>query len=660
MRRIALFKLPAIDDDAYVGVVDEETELARLRAEVENLTQSLAREREIRRSVVDHAPDFIVQCNVHGTILFINRLAPGFDLADVLGAPVTRFLPPDAHEIALQTMAKVVATRTVQTYESMGAGPNGEPTHYFTRVAPVFADGEVTSVLLFATDVDRLKKAEAELLDRDARLRIIVDAAKMGVWWVDFAAGTADADELGRATLGLPDGPLTLALGLRSVPEEDREEIRIAVEGSLVTGSYGPLVHRVVLASGTTRWVRTVGHLRKDTQRLIGGVVDITEQKRLEIQVAQAQKLDSIGRLAGGVAHDFNNLLTAIFGSVYHARRQLPAGSPTLEELSHIQAAAERAAALTAQLLAFARRQVVETRVVAFATVVSEIERLLRRVLGEDIELSSVHGATGHIRVDPHQLERVLMNLATNARDAMPGGGRLMLETSDVELDADYAASHAEVAAGRYVVLAVTDTGHGIPAIHLPHIFEPFYTTKSIEQGTGLGLATSYGIVRQAGGHIQVYSEAGQGSTFRIYLPRVDEDVDLPRVHAPTDARGNETLLVVEDEESVRLMTVRALRQLGYTVLDAGTGIAALEVAAAHPGTIDLLITDVVMPKLNGPELAERLRVVRPRLTVLFVSGYAEHAIVHHGVLDTAVEFLEKPFTIPALHERVREILDRR
>ncbi|MBL0217481.1 MAG: PAS domain S-box protein [Myxococcales bacterium] len=381
-----------------MGAVDAETELARLRAEVESLRQSLAKEREIRRSVLDHAPDFIVQCNVHGTILFINRVAPGFDLEDVLGAPVTRFLAPEAREIALRTIANVVATRSVQTYESMGAGPNGEPTHYFTRVAPVFADGEVTSVLLFATNVDRLKKAEAAIEDRDAQLRIIVEAAKMGVWWVDFAAGTADADELGRTILGLPEGPLTLELGLRSVPDEDREEIRIAVEGSQVTGSYGPIDHRVVHASGATRWVRTVGHLRPGTQRLIGGVVDITEQKRLEIQVAQAQKMDGIGRLAGGVAHDFNNLLTAILGSIYHARRQLPAGAPTLDELAHIQAAAERAAALTAQLLAFARRQVVETRVVAFATVVSEIERLLRRVLGEDIELSSVHGAKGHVR----------------------------------------------------------------------------------------------------------------------------------------------------------------------------------------------------------------------------------------------------------------------
>jgi len=322
--------------------------------------------------------------------------------------------------------------------------------------------------------------------------------------------------------------------------------------------------------------------------------------------------------------------------------------------------AAERAAALTAQLLAFARRQVVETRVVVLSAVVLEIERLLRRIIGEDIELSAVCAATGHVRVDPHQLERVLINLATNARDAMSSGGSLTLETSDVELDPAYAASHADVVAGRYVVVAVSDTGAGIAPEHLPHIFEPFYTTKGVMEGTGLGLATSYGIVRQAGGHIQVYSEPGKGTTFRIYLPRVDDAVELPRDNVPVEERGTETLIVVEDEAAVRTMTVRALHQLGYTVLAAGSGLEALAVATAHQGPIDLLVSDVVMPKLNGPELATRLRAARPDLRVLFVSGYAENAIFRHGVLDVGVEFLQKPFTIAALHERIRGILDRR
>ncbi len=638
-------------------------EIERLRTRVARLEEELAAERAIRSAIIDHSPDFIILCDLQGRIRFINRLAPDFRMEDVIGTPATAFASPrNKHDIEA-AMAHTIATNELSIFETVVETAPGQPTRFLNRVAPVTQGGAVSAVLWLATDVERLRRAEELVRDHDDRLRIIVEAAEMGVWTVDLANGTVTTDLRTNEVFGQPGGLLSMEAAVDIVAPEDRETVIAAISSAQSTGSYGPIEHRILHPSGRALWVRAVGRLHRGADgkdRLIGGVIDITDQKRIEAELAQAQRLDSIGRLAGGVAHDFNNLLTAMFGSIELALSTLPSDAPAARDLADIRYCAERGATLTAQLLAFARRQVLEPRVMTLSTLVLDVETILRRVLGEDIELSAVCQAEGRVRVDAHQIERVLVNLAANARDAMPDGGRLTLETLDVDLDEPYATAHAEVIAGRYVMLAVSDTGTGIAPEQLPRIFEPFFTTKAPHAGTGLGLATCYGIVRQAGGHIHAYSELGHGTTFRIYLPRVDAPIDTET--APPVARqsnGHETVLVVEDDEVVRRVTVRGLRRLGYEVLEASNGVEALETATRH-GAVDLVLTDVVMPQMNGKELAERLRALQPRIVVLFVSGYTANAIVHHGVLDPDIEFLAKPFNIATLHARIRKIFGER
>ncbi|HEX8696051.1 MAG TPA: PAS domain S-box protein [Longimicrobium sp.] len=403
-----------------------------------------------------------------------------------------------------------------------------------------------------------------------------------------------------------------------------------------------------------------------DVQGIVVNSRDATERKQAEEalrlsqqQFLQAQKFDAIGRLAGGVAHDFNNLLTAIRGNAELLLLDIPPDDARREDVEEIRHAAERAAGLTRQLLAFSRRQVLQPRVLDLNAVVLDMERMLRRLIGEDVELvTRLERSAAHVRADPGQLEQVLLNLAVNARDAMPSGGRLIVETRNARLDEELKRTYPYVVPGSYVLLAVTDTGHGMDRETQERVFEPFFTTKP--RGTGLGLSTVYGIVKQSGGYIWVYSEPENGTTFRIYLPPVEapaeEAASGPGAAAPT--RGAETVLLAEDEETVRRLARRVLQRSGYTVLEAADGEEALRVAGAHRGPIHLLVTDVVMPRLGGRDLAARLLAARPGLRVLYVSGYTEEAVQRHGVLDPGIGFLEKPFTAEALAERVRRALD--
>ena len=387
-------------------------------------------------------------------------------------------------------------------------------------------------------------------------------------------------------------------------------------------------------------------------------VRDITNQRQLEAQLVQSQKMEAIGRLAGGVAHDFNNLLTVILSYSDLLLEDLPAGAPARDDLTQIRKAAVGAGELTRQLLAFSRQQVLQPKVVDLNAAISGIEKLLARVLREDIKLScTLADDAGTIRVDPGQLEQVIMNLAVNARDAMPDGGLLTIETANVDIDEAYVEAHRLAQPGRYVMLAVTDTGTGMDAATQARIFEPFFTTKDVGKGTGLGLATVQGIVQQSGGFIWVYSEPGNGTVFKIYLPRVDEAPSGAEETTELDARGTETVLVVEDVAAVRAVTREMLRRYGYQVLEAADGKAALEVAAAHAGPIHLLLTDVVMPEINGRDLANRLSKARPGIKVLFMSGYTDDAVVRHGILQEGIAYLQKPFTPRSLAERVRTVL---
>lgn len=390
---------------------------------------------------------------------------------------------------------------------------------------------------------------------------------------------------------------------------------------------------------------------------------DVTRELELEDQYRQAQKMEAVGRLAGGVAHDFNNMLVIINGySEILLRRHVAAHDPIRKYIEEIHQAGERAAGLTRQLLAFSRKQLLQPELLDINEIITELEKMLLRLIGEDIELiTQLRPGLGQIKADPGQMEQIVMNLVINARDAMPNGGTLIIETANVELDETYTRQHVEVTPGSYVMLAVSDNGVGMDAATQAHIFEPFFTTKGVGQGTGLGLATVFGIVKQSGGAIWVYSELGQGTAFKIYLPRVDEPVSVPEIQpAPVELSGGpETILLVEDEASVRVLARRILEMNGYTVLDASNGNEALQLCAQETGPIHMLVTDVVMPGgLNGRELAERLQSLRPGLKTLYMSGYTDDAIVHHGVLGSEMHFMQKPFSPRALAQKVRQILD--
>jgi two-component system, cell cycle sensor histidine kinase and response regulator CckA len=389
---------------------------------------------------------------------------------------------------------------------------------------------------------------------------------------------------------------------------------------------------------------------------------DLTEQLHLKAELLQSQKMDAIGRLAGGVAHDFNNLLTIITSYSELALDAVIPGGELECKLQEILSAARRAAQLTRQLLAFGRKQAQALRVMEFNPVISEISKTLLRLIGEDIELTFAPGGElGRVRVDPVQIEQILLNLAANARDAMPQGGRLKIETADIFLDEAYIdRKHAIIPTGRYVLLTVSDTGVGIAHDHLAHIFEPFYTTKPSGKGTGLGLATVYGIVKQNRGYIWAYSEPGMGTIFKIYLPCVNASAKiekLPSQQAECVAHGSETVLLVEDEDAVRRATAEFLGLNGYTVLEARDGLDALAVAKHYGSTIHLVVTDVVMPNLSGGQLAKQLQTIRPETKVLFVSGYAGKTVVDHKVVDAEANFLQKPFTLKQVCGKIRELL---
>jgi two-component system cell cycle sensor histidine kinase/response regulator CckA len=401
--------------------------------------------------------------------------------------------------------------------------------------------------------------------------------------------------------------------------------------------------------------------------RMIGGMTDLTERRQLEEQLRQSQKMEALGLLAGGIAHDFNNLLSVINGFAELLAQDLPATDPRSTYVSEIIRAGESAAALTRQLLIFSRRQVVAPQTINLNQIVGDLERMLRRIIGEDIELvTRLHPDLGLVRADPGQIEQVLLNLVTNARDAMPQGGTLTIETANVQLDAKaarpflYATKAHEVRAGRYVLLAVSDTGIGMSPEVQARIFEPFFTTKEPGKGTGLGLATVYGIVMPCGGYVGVYSHPGAGTTFNVYLPQAE--AEQPSATAPDDAElvlnGHETILLVEDQDQLRSFAQLALERQGYTVLTAASGDEALHLAETHRGPIHLVITDVVMPRMSGRALAERLTAQRPGLRVLYMSGYTDDAILRHGILEADLPFLQKPFTQTQLVRKVRDVLD--
>ena len=524
-------------------------------------------------------------------------------------------------------------------------------------------------------EISMHRKTAEEARKSEARLNEAQRIAHIGNWELDLTHNRLLwSDELYRIFEIDPKiFRASYEAFLDTVHPEDKAMVDETYRDSVKNKKPYDIVHRLLMPDKRIKFVHERCETLYDQDdmpvRSIGTTQDITERKQaekemgvLQEQFRQSQKMEAIGQLAGGIAHDFNNLLTIIKGYGEITSMELKEADPLREYIGQIQSAADRATALTRQILAFSRRQIMEMKVLDLNMVLKDLDKMLRRVIGEDIELVSFLKADcGRVKADPGQIEQVIMNLAVNARDAMPGGGKLTIETDNVELDENYARGHLGVEPGRYVMLSVSDTGCGMEPEIKDRIFEPFFTTKEKGRGTGLGLSTVYGIVKQSGGNIGVYSESGQGTTFKIYLGRVDEP--LAELGGKTKGkgmpRGNETIVIVEDDEGVRKLAVRILAKQEYTVLEAPKAEEALEICKRRKEPVHLVLTDVVMPEMSGRQLIEALMQVRKDFKVLYMSGYTDNAIVHHGVLEGEAEFIQKPFSFEGLATKVREVLDK-
>lgn len=544
--------------------------------------------------------------------------------------------------------------------------PDGSIRWIHDRAFPIRDEhGSVTRIVGIAENITDRKRAQDELRESEERYRLLFEHNPQPMWVFDLET---------LAFLEINDAAINhYGYSREEFLKMTISDIRAEEEGSAflnITSEVTPL-HK---ESGTWKHQKKDGAIIDveinshqltfyDRPARIVLAYDVTERSFLEEQLRQSQKMEAVGQLAGGIAHDFNNLLTAITGYSELSMKRLRAEDPLLSNLQEIKKAGDRAASLTRQLLAFSRKQVMQPKVLNLNSVVSDLEKMLRRMIGEDIELSTVlEPKIGSIKADPGQIEQIIMNLAVNARDAMPQGGKLIIETTNILLDEDYTRKHIAVTPGPFVMLAVSDSGTGIDPATQSHIFEPFFTTKEVGRGTGLGLSTVYGIVKQSGGDIWVYSEIGLGTTFKIFLPSTEESPQAyNRDCGPEEfLRGTETVLLTEDEEVVRKLACQVLRIYGYHVLEAADGTAALLICESYPAPIHLLITDVIMPGLSGPDLANRLTELRPEVKVLYMSGYTDSAIVHQGILEEGANFIQKPFSTDVLAIKVREILDTR
>ncbi|HEV3115441.1 MAG TPA: response regulator [Gemmataceae bacterium] len=517
----------------------------------------------------------------------------------------------------------------------------------------------------------RQVRLEHELADSETRLASVIDSAMDAIITIDadnrVTLFNHAAEKMFRCSaaeaLGQPIISFLTASASEGPPfprpfgESGRSSERTDCKGKRADGEQFPVE-------------ASISYARVGGQKICTIIArDVTERKRMERalreskeQFLQAQKMEAVGRLAGGVAHDFNNLLTVITGFCDILLRTHALQDPSRVLVEEIQKAGERAALLTRQLLAFGRKQMLLPQVLSFNVVVADMDRMLRRIIGEDVELTTVLGpGLGSVLADKGQIGQVILNLVVNARDAMPRGGKLTIETADVFFDQAYVATHPDVRVGPHVMLAVADTGVGMSEEVRAHVFEPFFTTKEVGKGSGLGLATVFGIVKQSGGHIAVYSEPGHGTTFKIYFPMVGEKTREIVAEVPVNdvPLGQETILLVEDADPVRALAREVLQKCGYTIMEARHGRDALRLAEHFAGTIDLLLTDVVMPQMGGPELANTLRAQRPSTRVMYMSGYTDDAIFRHGLLEGETAFIQKPFAMEALARKVREVLDR-
>lgn len=648
-----------------------------LEERVRTRTAELDTQKEFLRAVVDTSPNAIFVKDSQGRFTLVNKAvenAYGRSAEEILGRTEADF---NGYHDEIQTFVQD-DTEVIETLrpkfipeEQLTNPRTGETRSFQTIKVPLTLPGtETVNILGVATDITDRKLSEKALRESEERYRLLFESNPQPMWVYDLESlAFLAVNEAAIFHYGYSREEF-LSLTIKEI--RSSEDVPALLDNlskqKIGVNAAGTWKHRK--KDGSTIEVEIISHPLVFAGRNAKLVLanDITERKRAEqalrdteAQLRQSQKLEGIGQLAGGIAHDFNNLVTVINGFSALAMKDLSPEDPMRNNLEEIKKAGDRAASLTRQLLAFSRKQVLQPEILNLDSVVSEMEKMLRRVIGENIDLRAVlEPKLGSVKADPGQIEQIILNLLVNARDSMPSGGKVTIETDNVYLDEDYANNHVGARPGHYVMLAVSDTGTGMDEKTQARIFEPFFTTKELGKGTGLGLSTIYGIVKQSGGNIWVYSEIGQGTTFKIYLPRIDEEAQPYKLTSEiTDGlNGTETVLLVEDEEMVRKLARQILTTQGYEVLEAANGGAALLSCERHQGRIHLLLTDVIMPEMSGRELAERLHRERPEMRILFMSGYTDDAIVHHGVLEEGANFIQKPFAPDALAAKVRKVLE--
>jgi len=626
-------------------------------------------ERDRSQRYLDTAEVILLALDLTGRIALVNRYACsvlGWTADELLGCDwAETCLPRESREAFRKGFARLIDGGTLVAEHAVLTRSGEERLFAWRNTLLRDDDGKVIAMFSSGTDITERARAIEALRAAEERMRFALQSANVGIWDRDYTTGALQWSETIEAHYGLSPGTFggTFEAFLERVHPDDRAAVRTAMERAESSREDFSVEHRALWTDGTVRWLAGAGRVHGgengEPVRGLGISLDITERRSLETQYQQAQKMEAIGRLAGGVAHDFNNLLTVILGYCELLLADLDDADPGQQDIAEIQKAGLSAARLTRQLLAFSRREIIEPALLDVNLVVAGMGAILGRLISEDVHVVlALRPGLALVTADRGQVEQIVMNLALNARDAMPEGGRLTIETANATLDEGDPATHRDAAPGRYVVLTVTDTGTGMTPEVQARLFEPFYTTKAPGKGTGLGLATVHGIARQNGGTVTFSSAVGRGTSIRVYLPRSEalETAGIPSPVAPRLAAGTQTVLVVEDADVLRELTRRLLERQGYTVLVAAGAEEALAVFERHPG-IDLLLTDVVMPGTSGPELTGRLRERCPSLKVVYMSGYTEDTIVHHGVLNPGIAFLHKPFTAESLSRKLQEVL---
>ena len=623
---------------------------------------------ELFHALVEHSSDAVALLDETGAITYVSQAATrllGYGVPELTGTNALGFLHPD--DLALtERLCRQLLDQPGTPFRTELRARHKDGSYHLVEAVAVnrLDDPAVGAVVANWRDITERLRAEQALRNSEQSYRSLVDGVRDVIFALSPGGEVTSLNPAFEEMTGFPPAEW-VGRPFEAFVHPDDVPLALDLFGRVLQGEPRPTIQfRILTRAGTYRVAEFSATAQLRDGRLTGilGIGrDVTERLGLEQQLRQAQKMEAVGRLAGGIAHDFNNILTAITGHADLLLEDLGHHDPRRADVDEIRRSAERAAGLTRQLLAFSRQQVLQPKVVDLNALVLDMDKLLRRLIGEDVELATVLDPTlGRVTADPGQLEQVIVNLAVNARDAMPQGGKLTLETRNIDLDSSYTLEHSLVKPGPYVQLTVSDSGIGMDEETQAHAFEPFFTTKPRGQGTGLGLAMVYGTVKQSGGFIWVYSEPGRGATFKIYLPRVDAPVESAAPPAPVERppRGSETVLLAEDEPAVRAIARQALERQGYTVLAAPSGADALALAAQHGATIHLLLTDVVMPGMSGRDLADRLTAQRPGIRVLYISGYTDNAIVRHGMLEPGLAYLQKPFRPDALVRKVREVLD--